>query len=105
MASSRFAHYIKVIMRDKVGSFQTRQSVETYLNTWISDYVCLNDSAPQGRKRVYHSEMLGSMFLKFLANQVLQSGSFYGHFQMEELTASIRLVVIPSSRLECIIKA
>ena len=94
LASSRFAHYIKVIMRDKVGSFQTRQSVETYLNTWISDYVCLNDSAPQetkarlplGNARIDVSEIPG------------KPGSYKAvvfirpHFQMEELTASIRLV-------------
>jgi type VI secretion system protein ImpC len=94
LASSRFAHYIKVIMRDKVGSFQTRQSVETYLNTWISDYVCLNDSAPQetkarlplGNARIDVSEVPG------------KPGSYRAvvfirpHFQMEELTASIRLV-------------
>ena len=94
LASSRFAHYIKVIMRDKVGSFQTRQSVETYLNTWISDYVCLNDSAPQetkarlplGNARIDVTEILG------------KPGSYKAvvfirpHFQMEELTASIRLV-------------
>ena len=72
LASSRFAHYIKVIMRDKVGSFQTRQSVETYLNTWISDYVCLNDSAPQetkarlplGNARIDVSEILETRLYK-----------------------------------------
>ena len=94
LAASRFAHYIKVIMRDKVGSFQTRSSVETYLNNWLADYVLLSPSATQYDKsrfplaegRVDVTEVAGkpgtyqaTVFLK-------------PHFQMEELTASIRLV-------------
>jgi type VI secretion system protein ImpC len=94
LAASRFAHYIKVIMRDKVGSFQTRDSVENYLNAWLSMYVLLSPNASQGEKarfplaegRVDVTEVAGkpgaysaTVFLK-------------PHFQMEELTTSIRLV-------------
>jgi type VI secretion system protein ImpC len=94
LAASRFAHYLKVIMRDKIGSFQTRQSVENYLNNWLSDYVLLSANASQGEKarfplsegRVDVTEIAGkpgaysaTVFLK-------------PHFQMEELTTSIRLV-------------
>jgi type VI secretion system protein ImpC len=35
LASSRFAHYLKAIMRDKIGSFQTRENVQNFLNNWI----------------------------------------------------------------------
>lgn len=94
LAASRFAHYLKVIVRDKIGSFQTRTDVEAYLNNWISGYVLLNPSAPQetkarfplGEARVDVTEVAGkpgayqaTVFLK-------------PHFQMEELTASVRLV-------------
>jgi len=94
LAASRFAHYIKVIMRDKIGSFQTKTSVETYLNNWLADYVLLSPSATQYDKsrfplaegRVDVTDVAGkpgayqaTVFLK-------------PHFQMEELTASIRLV-------------
>ncbi|WP_347557937.1 type VI secretion system contractile sheath large subunit [Robbsia sp. KACC 23696] len=94
LAASRFAHYLKVIMRDKVGSFQTRDEVENFLNNWISGYVLLNASAPQAAKarfplseaRVDVTEVPGkpgaynaTCFLK-------------PHFQMETLTASLRLV-------------
>jgi type VI secretion system protein ImpC len=94
LVSSRFAHYIKVIMRDKIGSFMTRDNVRSYLNTWISDYVLLNDSAPQSVKasvplrdaRVDVTEIPGKpgsykavVFLK-------------PHFQLNELTVSLRLV-------------
>lgn len=94
LAASRFAHYIKVIMRDKVGSFQTRDTVENYLNTWLSDYVLLSPNATQGEKarfplaegRVDVTEVPGKPGA-YSATVFLRP-----HFQMEELTTSIRLV-------------
>ena len=94
LAASRFAHYIKVIMRDKVGSFQTRASVEEYLNNWIADYVLLNESAPQAMKarfplseaRIDVTDVAGKPGV-YNATVFLKP-----HFQMEGLTASIRLV-------------
>ncbi|MCO7555674.1 type VI secretion system contractile sheath large subunit [Metapseudomonas otitidis] len=94
LAASRFAHYLKVIMRDKVGSFMTRDNVQTYLNNWISDYVLINDNAPQEIKaqyplreaRVDVSEVAGKPGV-YRATVFLRP-----HFQLEELTASIRLV-------------
>ena len=38
-AMSRFAHYLKAMVRDKIGSFMTRKDCEVYLNRWISNYV------------------------------------------------------------------
>lgn len=94
LAASRFAHYLKVIMRDKVGSFQTRESIENYLNNWLSGYVLLSPNATQGEKarfplaegRVDVTETLGKPG-SFSATVFLKP-----HFQMEELTTSIRLV-------------
>ncbi len=94
MAASRFAHYIKVIMRDKVGSFQTREAIEAYLNNWIADYVLVNKAAPQSAKarfplseaRIDVTEVPGKPGA-FRATCFLKP-----HFQMEELSASIRLV-------------
>ncbi|MBP5857373.1 type VI secretion system contractile sheath large subunit [Marivibrio halodurans] len=94
LAASRFAHYLKAIMRDKIGSFLTAANVEDYLNTWIANYVLLTDDAPQATKarfplreaRIDVREIPGkpgaynaTVFLK-------------PHFQLEELTASVRLV-------------
>lgn len=94
LAASRFAHYLKVIMRDKVGSFMSRDEVESYLNNWIADYVLLRDSAPQEIKaryplreaRVDVSEVPGKPGV-YRAVVFLRP-----HFQLEELTTSIRLV-------------
>ncbi len=92
--ASRFAHYLKAIMRDKVGSFLTAANVEEYLNTWIAEYVLLTDDAPQETKarfplreaRVDVREIPGRPG-SYNATVFLRP-----HFQMEELTASIRLV-------------
>lgn len=94
LAASRFAHYIKSIMRDKIGSFMTKDDVKNYLQTWISNYVLLNENAPQDVKaRFPLSEARVDVF-----DVEGDPGSYRAtvflrpHFQLEDLTASIRLV-------------
>lgn len=94
LAASRFAHYIKVMMRDKIGSFTSKVTVEQFLNKWLSGYVLLMDEASQSQKakyplregRVDVTEVPGRPGA-FRATVFLRP-----HFQLEELTASIRLV-------------
>lgn len=97
--ASRFAHYIKVIMREKVGSFQTRSSIEEYLNTWITQYVLLDESAGQESKAAYPLQQ-GRVVVTEVPGRpgVYKAVVFLRpHFQLEELSASIRLVAdIPS---------
>ena len=45
LAVSRFAHYLKAIMRDKIGSFMSRTDCERFLNKWIMQYVTEDDNA------------------------------------------------------------
>jgi type VI secretion system protein ImpC len=45
MATSRFAHYLKSIMRDKIGSFMSRETCQQFLNAWIAEYVLKEDPA------------------------------------------------------------
>ena len=92
--ASRFAHYIKVIMRDKIGSFMTKDNVSTYLNTWIVDYVLAKDDAGQDIKAEYPLREARVDVTDIPG----KPGSYKAvvflrpHFQLEELTASIRLV-------------
>src|SRR5271157_1093237 len=52
LAISRFAHYLKAMMRDKIGSFMTRNECESFLNQWILLYVVGNDEvAPEVKAR------------------------------------------------------
>src|SRR3546814_17316042 len=50
VAVSRVAHYLKSMMRDKIGSFASKSSVELFLNNWIAQYVLLDDNASQEAK-------------------------------------------------------
>jgi len=94
MAVSRFAHYLKSIMRDKIGSFMTRKNAEDFLNRWISNYVLLDDDASQDMKakfplreaRIDVSEIPGKTGA-YRAVAFLKP-----HYQLDELTISLRLV-------------
>ena len=94
LAASRFAHYIKVIMRDKIGSFLTAENVQTYLNNWIADYVLLNDDAGQETKARYPLREARVDVTDVPGKPGVYKATVFlrPHFQMEELTASIRLV-------------
>ena len=94
LAVSRFAHYLKSMMRDKIGSFMTRKNAEDFLNRWISNYVLLDDNASQEMKAKYPlrearidvSEVPGKP-------GVYRAVSFLKpHFQLDELSVSLRLV-------------
>jgi len=94
LATARFAHYLKSMMRDKIGSFMTRETASTFLNRWISNYVQLNDEAaadikarqPLREARIDVFDLPGKPGA-FKAVVFLRP-----HFQLNELTASIRLV-------------
>lgn len=94
MAVSRFAHYLKSMMRDKVGSFMSRKNAEDFLNRWISNYVLLDDSAGQEMKAKYPlrearidvSEVPGKPGV-YRAVAFLKP-----HYQLDELSVSLRLV-------------
>jgi type VI secretion system ImpC/EvpB family protein len=94
LAASRFAHYIKVIMRDKIGSFLTRANVESYLNTWISNYVLLDDNASQEVKSTYPLRSAKIVVIDVPGEPGYYKATVFlkPHFQLEELTTSIRLV-------------
>lgn len=94
LATSRFAHYLKSMMRDKIGSFMTRQNAEDFLNRWITNYVLLDDNASQEMKAKYPlrearidvSEIPGKPGA-YRAVSFLKP-----HFQLDELSVSLRLV-------------
>jgi len=94
LAVSRFAHYLKSMMRDKIGSFMSRKNAEDFLNRWISNYVLLDDEAGQEAKarfplrdaRIEVSEIPGKPGA-YRAVAFLRP-----HYQLDELTVSLRLV-------------
>jgi type VI secretion system protein ImpC len=94
MAVSRFAHYLKAMMRDKIGSFMSRQNAQEFLNRWISNYILLDDNAGQEAKarfplreaRIDVAEIPGKPGC-YRAVAFLKP-----HYQLDELTVSLRLV-------------
>ncbi|AJQ97527.1 type VI secretion system contractile sheath large subunit [Gynuella sunshinyii] len=94
LAASRFAHYVKVIMRDKVGSFLTRANVETFLNDWASQYILLDDEATQDVKASYPLRAAKIQVTEIPGKPGAYNATMFlkPHFQLEELTTSIRLV-------------
>jgi type VI secretion system protein ImpC len=94
MAVSRFAHYLKAMMRDKIGSFMSRSEAEAFLNRWILKYVVPDDNAspqmkarsPLREARIDVTEVPGKPGV-YRAVAFLRP-----HFQLDELTVSMRLV-------------
>lgn len=93
-AVSRFAHYLKCMMRDKIGGYMSRSEAHTYLNNWIADYVVANPDAtmevkakrPLQEARIDVEEIAGKPGC-YRATAYMKP-----HFQLDELTISMRLV-------------
>jgi len=94
LAASRFAHYLKSIMRDKIGSFMTRGNVEMYLNRWIANYILLSDDAGQDLKARYPLREARVDVFDIPGKPGCYRAIAYlkPHFQLDELTMSLRLV-------------
>ncbi len=94
LATSRFAHYLKSIMRDKIGSFMTRKNAEDFLNKWISNYVLLDDNATQEMKSKYPLREARIDVTEIPGKPgAYRAVSFLKpHFQLDELSVSLRLV-------------
>ncbi|QEK39912.1 type VI secretion system contractile sheath large subunit [Candidatus Sneabacter namystus] len=93
-ATSRIAHYLKVIARDKIGSFMERTDVESWLNKWIFNYVNSNPDSGQALKARYPLADA-----KVVVEEVPGKPGSYNAvaylrpwLQLEELTTSLRLV-------------
>jgi type VI secretion system protein ImpC len=94
-ASCRFAHYLKCIVRDKIGSFKERNDMEAWLNKWVSNYV---DSAPEISSETTKA-MKPLREAKVVVEEVEGNPGYYTsrfylrpHYQLEGLTVSLRLV-------------
>lgn len=94
MAVSRFAHYLKSMVRDKIGSFMSRDDASKFLNSWISQFVLLNPNAGQEDKARYPlSEARIDVQEDPARPGCYRAVAFLKpHYQLDELTVSLRLV-------------
>jgi type VI secretion system protein ImpD/type VI secretion system protein ImpC len=91
---SRFAHYVKVIGRDMVGSFKTAEEVEAELQSWLTGYV--NSSLTAGPEMRARYPLVNA---RVTVRERSGRPGVYGcviqlqpHFQLDDVTASFRLV-------------
>ena len=93
-AVSRIAHYMKAMMRDKIGSFAAASNVEEFLNRWLTQYVLLDDNASQEQKAQYPLREASVQVSEVPGRPgVYRAVSFLRpHFQLDELSISLRLV-------------
>jgi type VI secretion system protein ImpC len=94
MASSRFAHYLKVIARDKIGSFMEVEDCQAFLERWIANYVSA-DPKPSEEVKARYPLREAKIEVREVPGQ---PGSYNAvawlrpWLQMEELTTSLRMV-------------
>ncbi len=99
-AVSRIAHYMKAMMRDKIGSFASAANVQNYLQRWIDQYVTADDSASQETKAQFPLREASVEVSEVPGRPgVYRAVSFIRpHFQLDELSVSLRLVAeLPQS--------
>jgi len=100
-ATCRFAHYLKCIVRDKIGSFAEREDMQKFLNKWIMQYVTSDSTASQEMKARYPLAAAQVQVEEIEGNPGYYSAKFFlrPHYQLEGLTVSLRLVSkLPSEK-------
>jgi len=101
-ASCRFAHYLKCIVRDKIGSFKERDEMQRWLQKWIMQYVD-GDPANSTEQTKARKPLAGA---EVKLEEVEGAPGYYSakfflrpHYQLEGLTVSLRLVSkLPSAK-------
>jgi type VI secretion system protein ImpC len=101
-ACCRFAHYLKCIVRDKIGSFKERAEMQTWLQNWIMNYVdgdpAHSSEETKARKPLAAAEVVVE---EVEGNPGYYTSKFFlrPHYQLEGLTVSLRLVSkLPSAK-------
>lgn len=101
-ACCRFAHYLKCIVRDKVGSFKEREDMQVWLQNWIMNYVdgdpAHSSESTKARKPLAAAEVVVE---EVEGNPGYYTSKFFlrPHYQLEGLTVSLRLVSkLPSAK-------
>jgi type VI secretion system protein ImpC len=101
-ATCRFAHYLKCIVRDKLGSFKERDEMERWLTKWIMQYVdgdpASSSESTKAKKPLAAAEVV---LEEVEGNPGYYTSKFFlrPHYQLEGLTVSLRLVSkLPSAK-------
>ncbi len=94
LCASRFAHYLKVIMRDDIGGLNDARTIERKLDTWLAGYTLGNDDAEMTLRASYPLRTAGISVFELPG----KPGSFsctvrlQPHFQLDDVLTSFHLV-------------
>lgn len=92
-STSRFAHYLKVMMRDKIGGYTSRGEAEAFLNRWIQNYVApTNANAAMKSKHPLSQARIDVMDVPGKPGAFRAVAFLKPHYQLDELSISMRLV-------------
>ena len=94
-ATCRFAHYLKCIVRDKIGSFKERDDIQRYLQKWIMQYVDGNPQTSSEETKARRPLAAAEVTVEDVeGNPGYYTSKFFlrPHYQLEGLTVSLRLV-------------
>jgi type VI secretion system protein ImpC len=101
-ATCRFAHYLKCIVRDKVGSYKSRNDMQEWLQKWVNQYVDFNpDTSPESVKAQQPLAAAEVVVEEVEGNPGYYTSKFFlrPHYQLEGLSVSLRLVSkLPSEK-------
>jgi type VI secretion system protein ImpC len=101
-AACRFAHYLKCMVRDKIGSYMERSDMENWLNNWIRNYVIENpEDAGEETKAKKPLAAANAVVEEVEGDPGAYSAKFWlrPHYQLESLNVSLRLVArLPSKK-------
>jgi type VI secretion system protein ImpC len=101
-ATCRFAHYLKCIVRDKIGSFKERDTMERWLQDWIMNYVDGNPAISSEETKARRPLAAAEVVVEDVeGNPGYYTSKFFlrPHYQLEGLTVSLRLVSkLPSGK-------
>lgn len=101
-ATCRFAHYLKCIVRDKIGSFKEKDDMRNWLTEWIDQYVDVNPSMSSEESKARKPLAAAEVQVEEIeGNPGYYAAKFFlrPHYQLEGLTVSLRLVSkLPSGK-------
>lgn len=94
LCTSRFAHYLKVIMRDEVGSITDRRVIEARLKDWLRGYCLGNDDASQALKAQYPLRDAGVQIFDIPGRPGAYRCTIHlqPHFQLDDIETSFHLI-------------
>jgi type VI secretion system protein ImpC len=92
-STSRFAHYLKVMMRDKIGGYTSRGEIDAFLNRWIQGYIAVESASPSIKARKPLSEArIDVVEIPGKPGAYRAVAFLKPHYQLDELGVAMRLV-------------